>query len=89
MFDSGRSICAFIAELQARCRHNIPRDIRIATVYYKPGRNRTDLVPDFYIHATEQWLIFPHEIDGLTVDEIRRSKPDAAVILREEGQGND
>ena len=88
VFDSGRSIRAFIAELKARCRHNMPRKIKIATVYYKPGRNRTDLVPDFYIHATEQWLIFPHEIDGLTIDEIRRNKPEAAVILREEGQDN-
>ena len=88
VFDSGRSIRAFISELKSRCRHNMPRDIRIATVYYKPGRNQTDLVPDFYIHATEQWLIFPHEIDGLTIDEIRRNKPEAAVILREEEQGN-
>jgi uncharacterized protein len=85
VFDSGRSIRAFIAELKSRCRHNMPREIKIATVYYKPERNKTDLVPDFYIHATEQWLIFPHEIDGLTIDEIRRNKPEAAVILREEG----
>ena len=36
VFDSGRSIRAFIAELRARCRHNMPRDIRIATVWFKP-----------------------------------------------------
>ena len=88
VFDSGRSIRAFIAELQARCRHNMPRDIRIATVYYKPRRNVTDLRPDFFVHETDQWLIFPHEIDGLTVEEIRRHKPEAAIILREEGQNN-
>lgn len=84
VFDSGRSIRAFLAELRARCRHNMPRDIRIATVYYKPRRNITDLKPDFFIHETDQWLIFPHEIDGLTIDEIRRHKPEAAIILREE-----
>ena len=84
VFDSGRSIRAFLAELRARCRHNMPRDIRIATVYYKPRRNVTDLKPDFFIHETDQWLIFPHEIDGLTVDEIRRHKPEAPIILREE-----
>ncbi len=83
VFDSGRSIRAFLAELKARCRHNMPRDIRIATVYYKPRRNVTDLKPDFFVHETDQWLIFPHEIDGLTVDEIRRHKPEAAIILRE------
>ena len=72
-----------MAFLKARCRHNMPRDIRIATVYYKPRRNVTDLKPDFFVHETDQWLIFPHEIDGLTVDEIRRHKPEAAIILRE------
>lgn len=86
VFDSGRSIRAFIAELQARCRHNMPRDIRIATVYYKPRRNVTDLKPDYFVYETDQWLIFPHEIDGLTIEEIRRHKPEAAIILREEGQ---
>ena len=83
VFDRGRSIRAFLAELRARCRHNMPRDIRIATVYYKPRRNVTDLKPDFFVHETDQWLIFPHEIDGLTIDEIRRHKPEAAIILRE------
>ena len=83
VFDSGRSIRAFIAELQARCRHNMPRDIRIATVWYKPRRNITDLVPDFFVHETDRWLIFPHEIDGLTIEEIRLYKPEAAIILRD------
>ena len=86
VFDSGRSIRAFIAELRARCRHNMPRDIRIATVYYKPRRNVTALKPDYFVYETDQWLIFPHEIDGLTIEEIRRHKPEAAIILREEGQ---
>lgn len=86
VFDSGRSIRAFLDELKGRCRHNMPREIRIATVYYKPSRNRTDLRPDFYVHATEEWLVFPHEIDGLSAEEIRAHKPDAAVILGEDGK---
>ncbi|OYU16088.1 MAG: hypoxanthine phosphoribosyltransferase [Alphaproteobacteria bacterium PA4] len=83
VFDSGRSIDAFLRELRLRCRHNTPQDIRIATVYYKPARNRTALKPDFYVHETDAWLVFPHEITGLSPDEIRRHKPDAAAILRE------
>ena len=51
--------------------------------------NVTDLKPDFFVHETEQWLIFPHEVDGLTIDEIRQHKPEAAIILREEGQADD
>ena len=83
VFDSGRSLQAFVRELAGRCRHNMPRDVRIATVYWKPARNRTSLKPDFYVHETDDWLVFPHEICGLSVAEIRANKPQAAVILRE------
>ncbi len=84
VFDSGRSIRAFIHELAAKCRYNMPHDWRIATVYYKPSRNLTDLIPDYCVHETEQWLVFPHEITGLTVEEIRAHKPGASIILGEE-----
>jgi hypoxanthine phosphoribosyltransferase len=84
VFDSGRSIDAFLRELRLRCRHNMPKDIRIATVYWKPARNTTTLTPDYFIHQSDDWLVFPHEINGLTTDEIRRHKPEAAAILRME-----
>ncbi len=75
VFDSGRSLEAVIAELRRRCRRNLPEKIRIATVYYKPRRNRSTLVPDYYIHETDSWLVFPHEIQGLTREEILANKP--------------
>ena len=82
VFDSGRSIEAFLSELAGRCRYNMPETVGIATVYYKPARNQTKLKPDFYVHETEEWLVFPHEICGLTEDEIRKHKPGAGLILR-------
>jgi uncharacterized protein len=75
VFDSGRSLCAVIDELKRRCRRNLPERIRIATVYYKPARNRTSLQPDFYVRSTDRWLVFPHELQGLTREEILRHKP--------------
>ncbi|MFZ4689375.1 MAG: phosphoribosyltransferase [Polymorphobacter sp.] len=83
VFDSGRSIDAFLRELRLRCRANAPREVRIATVYWKPARNRTALQPDFWVHKTDAWLVFPHEITGLTIAEIRRHKPDADAILKD------
>jgi hypothetical protein len=59
----------------------MPADIRIATVWYKPARNQTALKPDYFIHESNEWLVFPHEIDGLTPKEIRAHKPAADVIL--------
>lgn len=75
VFDSGRSLEAVMAELSRRCRRNLPEQVRIATVYYKPARNRSSLVPDYYVRSTDQWLVFPHEIHGLTREEILRHKP--------------
>jgi hypoxanthine phosphoribosyltransferase len=81
VFDTGRSIEAFLDVLRSKCRHNMPRDVRIATVYYKPKRNQTALTPDFYVHECDDWLVFPHEICGLTLEEIRAHKPQADLIL--------
>ncbi len=75
VYDSGRSLEAVMEELTRRCRRNLPNKIRIATVYYKPKRRRSALLPDYYVHETDHWLVFPHELDGLTREEILAHKP--------------
>jgi hypoxanthine phosphoribosyltransferase len=75
VFDSGLSLEAVIEELRKRCRRNLPDDIRIATAYYKPERNRSSLKPDYFVQSTDAWLVFPHEMQGLTREEILRHKP--------------
>jgi len=82
VFDTGRSIEALIDELAKRCRYNMPTETRIATIYYKPSRNETSITPDYYVHETEQWLIFPHELIGLSAEEIAANKADAKTILK-------
>ncbi|KQM87420.1 hypoxanthine phosphoribosyltransferase [Sphingomonas sp. Leaf23] len=82
VFDSGRSIRAVLGELRDRCGDRLPDELKVATVYYKPSRNVTDLAPDFFVHRTSDWLIFPHEINGLTEAEIRAHKHGADIILR-------
>ncbi len=71
VFDSGRSVEAIITELKALCRRNTPSEIKVATVYYKPLKNRTTHVPDYYIHETHQWLVFPHELLGCSGAELQ------------------
>jgi hypothetical protein len=75
VFDSGRSLEAVLGELRQRCRRNLPGTIRIATVYYKPTRNRSSLKPDYFVNSTDRWLVFPHEIQGLSREEILANKP--------------
>ena len=75
VFDSGRSLEAVVAELRKRCKRNMPEQVRIATVYFKPTRNRSSIQPDYFMRETDQWLVFPHEVQGLTREEILKNKP--------------
>ena len=74
VFDSGRSIRAIFDRMKAKTRRNMPQNMKIATPWYKPTKNITDFVPDYYVHETDKWLVFPHELKGLTLDEIRTNK---------------
>jgi len=81
VFDTGHTIAAVIQELRKRARDNTPDDIRIAVPWYKPSRNETDLVPDYYVHETAEWLVFPHELDALSPEELRAARPAIARIV--------
>jgi hypothetical protein len=81
VYDTGLSIEAVIENLRERARRNMPEEIRIATAYYKPGSNRTRRVPDYFIHETDKWLVFPHELNGLSREEILNQKPGVASII--------
>ena len=84
VFDSGNSIKEVLKMIKQKARKNTPHDIRIATPYYKPLRKQTDdLKPDYYIHEDNNWLVFPHELTGLTKDEIREHKPWVADWLQQ------
>lgn len=80
VFDSGSSVQALIKELRKQMRLNMPEDVRIATPYYKPKNNAVSITPDYYIHQTDHWLVFPHEISCLTIDEIKSNKSDLKNI---------
>ena len=83
VFDTGRTIDAVIERLQKLLRQNIPRDIRIATPYYKSRRRKVDLIPDYYIYENDDWLVYPYEIHGLTADELRENKSALYEILKD------
>jgi hypoxanthine phosphoribosyltransferase len=81
VFDTGNTIKAVIDELSRRARGNTPEDIRIAVPWYKPSRNETDLVPDYFNRETGEWLVFPHELDALTAEELKAHRPEIASIV--------
>lgn len=81
VFDTGNTIKAVVEELAQRARGNTPADIRIAVPWFKPTRNETDLVPDYYLRETAEWLVFPHELDALSPDELLKSRPKLHSII--------
>jgi uncharacterized protein len=81
VFDSGRSVDALIKQIKKLMRLNVPQDIRIACPWFKPANNKTDIVPDYYINSSDEWLVFPHEITGLTEEEIREGKTELSSVM--------
>jgi len=81
VFDTGNTFKAVLEELKRKARANTPADIRIATPWYKPSRNQTNLTPDYYLHETSEWLVFPHELDALTPEETREMRPELYEIM--------
>ena len=78
--DTGVSIEKIVSDLQAACKKNTP-EIRVATPYFKPSKNKTSRTPDYHLHETDKWLVFPHELDGLSIEEIRANKPEVSDLV--------
>ena len=83
VFDTGLTIEAVINHLREKARLNTPREIRVAVPYYKPSRNQTERVPDYYLHETAQWLKYPHSLEGLTLAEVAENRPELYAIIRD------
>ena len=81
VFDTGNTIVAVIDELRKRARDNTPEDIRVAVPWFKPSRNETEIEPDYFLRETAEWLVFPHELDALTPEELQAERPDIAAII--------
>lgn len=80
VYSSGRSVKAVINRLSKKLRRNMPSDVRIAVPYYKPALNRTGRIPDYCLHESEDWLVMPHELNGLSAGEIKKHRPHVAEL---------
>jgi hypothetical protein len=80
VYDTGLSLEQVILDLQQACGAETP-EIRIATPWFKPANNQTRRAPDYFVHQTNDWLVFPHELHGLQIDEMRANKPELAPLM--------
>ena len=76
VFDTGKTAAAVAARMAAT-----GADMRIACVYFKPSKNTTSLRPDYFVKEVDDWLVFPHEMEGLTPDEMIAKDPVLAGLV--------
>ena len=77
VFDTGKTAAAVKRKMD-----EIGAEMRLACVYWKPQKNTTSLKPDFFVKDVGlDWIVFPHEIDGLTKEEVVEKDPELAQII--------
>ncbi len=80
VYSTGSSVAAVINQLSCKTRRNLPKDIRIATVWYRPS-DKTLRTPDYFVHKTSDWLALPYELAGMSPDELVQNRPELAPII--------
>ena len=74
VFASGRHTRAVVDLLRARLKRNMPSEVRVAATWYRPSDQQPN-APDYFVHQTDEWIVLPWEMKGLTAGEIARHKP--------------
>ena len=80
VYSSGSSVNAVIEQLKRKTRRNLPHDIRIASVWYRPTA-RTVRPPEYFVHETSDWLVLPYELSGNSIEDLREQRPELGSII--------
>lgn len=81
VYSTGSSVNAVLKQLAIKTRRNLPGDIRIATVWYRPTE-KTLRTPEYFVHKTNDWLVLPYELSGFTIDELQQNRPEMSDLLQ-------
>ena len=78
VLDSGGTLRAVLDRLNAGRRAG---EARSAVLYWKPSAGRHGVTPDYHVGVLEKWIVFPHELQGLTRDEVALKSTEIARLL--------
>jgi hypoxanthine phosphoribosyltransferase len=56
VWETGNTITAVVERVRAAGGRPVT-----AVLHYKPGRSRTDLTPDHFVHETDRWVVYPYK----------------------------
>ena len=78
VFDTGKTAAAVKARIDGT-----GAEMKMACVYWKPVKNMTSLKPDYFVRDVGgDWIVFPHELEGLTPEETAVKDPLLAKLLK-------
>ncbi len=80
VYSTGSSVNAVIKQLARKTRRNLPEDIRIGTVWYRPTE-KTLRTPEYFVHETSDWLVLPYELSGFSIEELRENRPEMLGLI--------
>ncbi len=80
VYSTGSNVTAVIRQLAEHTRRNLPCNIRVASVWYRPTE-KTLRTPDYFVHETRDWLVLPYELTGFSIEELRTMRPELAAII--------
>ncbi|MGB5629067.1 MAG: phosphoribosyltransferase family protein [Woeseiaceae bacterium] len=81
VYSTGSSVSAVINQLARKTRRNLPHDIRVASVWYRPSEN-TLRTPEYFVHETNDWLVLPYELSGFSIAELQENRPELTPLLK-------
>ena len=76
VLDSGGTLRAVLDSLGQRAG-----EVRTAVPYWKPSAGKYGVKPDYFVRILEDWIVFPHELQGLTREEVAKKSPEIERLL--------
>ena len=83
VYSTGRNVHAILDRLRRHGKRNMAGDVRIAALYYRGAQASKNPAPDYYLRETDDWLVLPYELTGISRAEMAAHKPWIMPLLEE------
>jgi hypothetical protein len=83
VYSTGRNVQAIVNRLRIKTKRNMANDVRIAAPYYRGTDSDTAVAPDYFLQQTDDWLVLPYELTGISRGEMAQHKSWMLPLLDE------
>jgi hypothetical protein len=87
VYSTGRNVRAIVNRLRERNKRNMAKELRIAAPYYRRAAGSADNPPDYFLQRSEDWLVLPYELTGISRAEMATHKAWIMPLLDELNPG--